>query len=65
MNKQLLTPEGFHKSGGPTPKTQANWRVMGIGPKFIKVGRLVRYDPDDVTAWINTRRVQSTSEATA
>jgi hypothetical protein len=65
MGTSLLTPEAFYHAGGPAPKTQANWRVMGIGPKFIKVGRLVRYHPDDVAAWINTRRVQSTSEATA
>lgn len=45
-------------------KTLQAWRSRGGGPPFIKVGRLVRYDPQDVEAWIASRRVASTSGAT-
>ena len=45
--------------------TLQNWRVSGTGPKFIRVGRLVRYDPADVEAWRAERRVGSTSERVA
>ena len=38
-------------------------RVRGDGPPFVKMGRLVRYRPDDVRAWIAARVVCSTSEA--
>lgn len=44
-------------------KTLQAWRCRGGGPPFIKVGRLVKYRPQDVEAWIESRRVASTSEA--
>lgn len=65
MTAALLSPDDFHRAGGPSPKTQANWRVQGLGPKFIKVGSLVRYDPADISAWLDARKVQSTSEKVA
>ena len=45
------------------PKALQAWRVRGGGPAFVRVGRLVRYRPDDVEAWIESRTVRSTSEA--
>ena len=40
---------------------RARWE--GGGPKFLKLGRLVRYRKADVVAWINRRQpVSSTSE---
>lgn len=42
-------------------KTLQAWRCRGGGPPFIRVGRLVRYRPQDVLAWIEARRVDSTS----
>ena len=43
-------------------KTLQAWRCRGVGPPFIRVGRLVRYRPQDIEAWIESRRVASTSE---
>ncbi len=40
-------------------------RIKGGGIPFIKCGRSVRYDPDDVEAYIAARRVTSTTEAEA
>ncbi|MBI3896451.1 MAG: helix-turn-helix domain-containing protein [Acidobacteria bacterium] len=31
------------------------WRSEGKGPRFRKVGQMVRYAPSDVTAWLNSR----------
>ena len=45
--------------------TLENWRVKGVGPKFIKApGRRgkVLYDPADIEAWKDANRFQSTSE---
>ena len=50
---------------GATVGTLENWRVAGTGPKFIKCGRKVLYDPDDIAEWRASRRFQSTSEAEA
>ena len=37
------------------------WRLRGEGPKFIKVGRLVRYSVDDLDRYVESRRRQSTA----
>lgn len=39
------------------------WRVAGVGPRYIKVGRQVRYDEQDIQAWLDERRRVSTSAA--
>ncbi len=35
--------------------TLANWRWMGTGPLFLRVGRHVRYRRTDVEAWIDAQ----------
>ena len=37
--------------------------VRGDGPPMVKIGRSVRYRAGDVRAWIEARRVTSTSQA--
>jgi|DEB19_MinimDraft_2_1074335.scaffolds.fasta_scaffold34554_2 predicted DNA-binding transcriptional regulator AlpA len=48
---------------GFAEKTLENMRSRGDGPPFLKLGRLVRYDPRDLEAWKAARRFNSTSEA--
>lgn len=31
------------------------WRSEGKGPRYRKIGQLVRYAPADVRDWLNTR----------
>ena len=40
------------------------WRVQGRGPKYIKVGRFVRYRESDLDAWLDSRTRTSTSQHT-
>jgi hypothetical protein len=40
-------------------KTLSNWRYLGRGPAFIRVGGAVRYDPRDVIAWAEAQRVET------
>jgi len=37
-------------------------RVFGGGPVFIKKNGTVRYDPDDLDAWLNAGKFKTTSE---
>ncbi|MGH8118338.1 MAG: helix-turn-helix transcriptional regulator [Rhodanobacteraceae bacterium] len=38
---------------GASVQTVRNWRWRGEGPRFVKLGgRMVRYRPDDVQAFI-------------
>jgi predicted DNA-binding transcriptional regulator AlpA len=39
--------------------------VTGNGPPMVKIGRSVRYRVSDLRAWIESCRVQSTSEGLA
>jgi predicted DNA-binding transcriptional regulator AlpA len=36
-------------------RTVQSWRFMNQGPKFIKVGRAVRYRPEDVSNYLASR----------
>lgn len=35
-----------------SPKTLEYWRCKGIGPRFVKVGKLARYLDSDIRAFI-------------
>lgn len=61
--KKLLTEDELAERWNIAPKTLANQRCRGGGVPFIRLGRLVRYDPDVVAAHEATRMVNSTSEA--
>lgn len=51
---QLATPEELAEFLNDIPlKTLAQWRYRGVGPKYRKVGRYVRYDWADVHAWLD------------
>ncbi len=43
-------------------RTMQAWRVRGCGPKFIKVGRSVRYRIGDLQEYVKRNVYQSTSE---
>ena len=47
---------------GLSVKTLRRWRWAGKPPRFIKIGAAVRYDPADLTAFIEAGRRQSTSD---
>ena len=47
---------------GVRVKTLRNWRVQGVGPRFVRTGRkLVRYRLSDVLAWQEANLRRSTS----
>jgi hypothetical protein len=43
-------------------KTLDNWRSLGIGPPFYKVGNRILYDDAEADAWLASRRRTSTSD---
>ena len=49
----LLTDTEVAALLGASLQTVRNWRWRGEGPRFVKLGgRMVRYKPDDVQAFI-------------
>lgn len=47
------------------PNTIEGWRIKGVGPRYIKIGRLVRYRLADVEEWLEAQARSSTSQAGA
>ncbi len=43
-------------------RTLQKWRVVGGGPKFLKVGRSVRYRLEDLDAFLDAGVRRNTSE---
>ena len=43
-------------------RTLERWRVTGVGPCYVKLGRRVLYRLEDLVAWIAARIRTSTSQ---
>ncbi|WP_026529757.1 helix-turn-helix transcriptional regulator [Haematomicrobium sanguinis] len=59
---KLLTPSTLAEYAGYSVAGLAQMRYMGTGPKFIKMGRQVRYRLSDVEAWLDQQTRQSTAD---
>ena len=46
---------------GCTVSAMRKWRLLGKGPAFCRIGRLVRYSEADLTAFTDANRVQPTT----
>ncbi|SFJ41322.1 DNA binding domain-containing protein, excisionase family [Amycolatopsis sacchari] len=53
MTKKLLTIDDLADYLGVPKGTLYQWRTKGYGPAGIRVGKYVRYRPDDVDAWLD------------
>ena len=42
-------------------RTMQRWRLEGVGPTFVKLGRMVRYRKSDLDAFLEARVRSSTS----
>lgn len=55
---ELLTEAQLAEQWQTTVRHIRRLRVEG-GLPFVKLGRLVRFDPDDVAAWLNAHKRES------
>jgi predicted DNA-binding transcriptional regulator AlpA len=60
----LLTDDDLARITGRARSCWQKDRLTGGGPRFIRVGRLVRYRRADVEEWLDSRTVTSTSAET-
>ena len=58
---KLRTPAAAAYTG-LAKSTLEKMRVRGDGCPFIRIGRAVLYDPDDLDAWLAANRRKSTSD---
>ena len=45
-----------------SPNTLNRWRYTGQGPRYRKFGRAIRYQREDLDAWIASTSTSSTTE---
>ena len=50
---------------GVSVRTLQAWRVRGGGPRYVKIGRAVRYQRRELAAFQQSHTVSSTTEADA
>lgn len=62
-NDVYLTPEELSAryKGRITVRTLANWRCLGQGPRYSKIGGAILYPLDELLRWEESRRSDSTS----
>ena len=53
---------GAATSTGFAESTLEKLRVHGGGLLYIRIGRVVVYDPDDLDAWLESHKRRSTSD---
>jgi predicted DNA-binding transcriptional regulator AlpA len=52
----LLTEHDVARITGLSVASVRRWRLLQEGgPKYIKIGAAVRYRPEDITAWLESR----------
>lgn len=52
---RLLTQEQVADYLQMPVRTMEAWRYSGDGPKFVRIGRRVRYRPQDVEEWVESQ----------
>jgi excisionase family DNA binding protein len=58
----LLTQDEAARRLGMSVRSLERHRVAGTGPRFVKLGRLVRYREADLREWIEAGLRSSTSD---
>jgi len=58
-----MTEEEAAKMLGKTTRTLGNWRSQGLGPRYLKIGKNVEYDPADIEEWRQSQRREPISAA--
>ncbi len=59
---KLLTSRQAGELLGVSPETLERWRGAGTGPAYVRLsGRYIRYQPDDLEAFIQNARRNSTA----
>jgi len=53
--QSLLNEHEVARITGLSVASVRRWRLSRQGPKYLKIGAAVRYRPEDVSAWLESR----------
>lgn len=56
---ELLTPKEVCQLLRLSTGQLSNWRRDGIGPAYIQEGRIIRYEEQAVTRWIEMKQLET------
>ncbi|PWG59695.1 excisionase [Bifidobacterium catulorum] len=59
---EISTPGDLARVSGISLGTLAYWRHSGTGPRYMKLGRLIRYRKNDVVVFFESSLRTSTAE---
>ncbi|MFH9242338.1 helix-turn-helix domain-containing protein [Streptomyces anulatus] len=60
LPSRYLTPDDLVEMFElPSVETVYQWRRKRTGPRGFRLGRHLRFDPDDVRAWVDSRRSEA------
>lgn len=62
MQQKLLTPEDLADRWNLTETTLSQWRWNGRGPRYIKMGKGIRYRLSEIERFEDQHTCQNTSE---
>jgi excisionase family DNA binding protein len=55
LPERFLTPQDLADLLGVPVETIYQWRRKHTGPRGFRVGRHLRYDPEDIRAWVSSQ----------
>jgi len=62
---RLVSEQQLEEITGIGARTWQDWRLKRKGPRFIKCGRLVRYDLAEVERWLAARTIETADPSLA
>lgn len=63
QNTNLINDHQAAKTLGLAVQTLRNWRCNGIGPRYIKLGRAIRYAPEHLVEFAQAHEITPVKEA--
>ena len=60
-SREMLTTGQAAELLSIEPRTLESWRLRGVGPRYRKLGRLVRYSQRDLVEWTDAQTRTSTT----
>ena len=55
MDDKIFTPKQLAKYLETSVSALSQYRALGIGPVYLKIGRMVRYRLSDVDEWLRKK----------
>jgi predicted DNA-binding transcriptional regulator AlpA len=53
--ESLLNEYEVARITGLSVASVRRWRLLRQGPRYLKIGAAVRYKPEDISAWLESR----------